>query len=49
MAALTIWPACSISTSLNVGDTITLTTRLGTRTYSVTSVNKISETDNSLV
>ena len=34
---------------LNVGDTITLTTRLGTRTYSVTSVNKISETDNSLL
>ena len=35
--------------NLNVGDTITLTTRLGTRTYSVTSVNKISETDNSLL
>ena len=33
--------------NLNVGDTITLTTKLGTRTYSVTSVNKISETDNS--
>ncbi len=35
--------------NLNVGDTITLTTKLGTRTYSVTSVNKISETDNSLL
>ncbi len=35
--------------NLNVGDTITLTTRLGTRTYAVTSVNKISETDNSLL
>ncbi len=32
---------------LNTGDTITLTTRLGTRTYSVTSVSKISETDTS--
>ena len=32
---------------LNTGDTITLTTRLGTRTYSVTSVQKISETDSS--
>ena len=29
--------------------TITLTTKLGTRTYAVTSVNKISETDNSLL
>ena len=28
---------------------ITLTTRLGTRTYAVTSVNKISELDNSLL
>ena len=35
--------------NLNVGDTITLTTKLGTRTYAVTSVNKISETDNSLL
>ena len=35
--------------TLNVGDTITLTTKLGTRTYAVTSVNKISETDNSLL
>ncbi len=34
---------------LNVGDKITLTTKLGTRTYEVTSVNKISETDNSLL
>ncbi len=32
---------------LNAGDTITLTTKLGTRTYSVTSVSKISETDDS--
>ena len=31
--------------TLDIGDTITLTTRLGTRTYSVTSVKKISETD----
>ena len=35
--------------TLNVGDIITLTTKLGIRTYSVTSVNKISETDNSLL
>jgi sortase A len=33
--------------TLNVGDTITLTTKLGTRTYAVTSVSKISETDRS--
>ena len=33
--------------TLNIGDEITLTTKLGTRTYSVTSVQKISETDNS--
>jgi len=33
--------------TLNIGDEITLTTKLGTRTYSVTSVEKISETDNS--
>lgn len=33
--------------TLNMGDEITLTTMLGTRTYSVTSVQKISETDNS--
>ena len=35
--------------TLNVGDAIILTTKLGTRTYAVTSVNKISETDNSLL
>jgi sortase A len=35
--------------NLNVGDTITLTTKLGTRTYAVTSVSKISETDNSML
>jgi sortase A len=34
---------------LNEGDTITLTTKLGTRTYSVTSVEKISETDDSML
>ena len=33
--------------TLSEGDTITLTTQLGTRTYSVTSVEKVSETDNS--
>ena len=33
--------------TLNTGDTITLTTQLGTRTYAVTSVAKVSETDNS--
>ena len=32
--------------TLDVGDTITLTTKLGTRTYSVVSVKKISEMDN---
>ena len=31
--------------TLNEGDKITLTTKLGTRTYSVTSVKKITETD----
>jgi sortase A len=30
-----------------VGDTITLTTKLGTRNYAVTNVSKISETDQS--
>jgi len=35
--------------TLEVGDTITLTTALGTRTYSVTSVMKISETDNTML
>ena len=33
--------------TLEVGDTIHLTTRLGTRTYKVISVEKISETDRS--
>ena len=33
--------------TLQPGDTLTLTTKLGTRTYSVVSVKKISETDNS--
>ncbi|MDE6997429.1 MAG: class D sortase [Oscillospiraceae bacterium] len=35
--------------TLNTGDTITLTTQFGTRTYSVTSVMKIAETDNSML
>ena len=30
-----------------VGDKMTLTTKLGTRTYKVTSVSKVSETDRS--
>ena len=33
--------------TLSIGDSITLTTKLGTRTYSVTEVKKISELDNS--
>lgn len=33
--------------TLNPGDTITLTTKLGTRTYAVVSVFKVSETDRS--
>lgn len=33
--------------TLEVGDTITLTTMLGTRTYAVTSVEKVSVTDSS--
>ena len=33
--------------TLNPGDTITLTTKLGTRTYAVTSVTKVNETDTS--
>lgn len=33
--------------TLSAGDTIILTTQLGTRTYSVTSVEKVSETDSS--
>lgn len=35
--------------TLSTGDRISLTTKLGTRTYAVTSVNKISETDNSML
>lgn len=35
--------------TLENGDRITLTTKEGTRTYSVTSVSKISETDNSML
>ncbi|MBR1497168.1 MAG: class D sortase [Oscillospiraceae bacterium] len=31
--------------TLNVGDTITLNTKLGTRTYAVVSVSKVDETD----
>jgi len=33
--------------NLQLGDTISLTTRLGTRTYEVTSMSKVSETDRS--
>ena len=33
--------------TLSIGDTITLTTKLGTRTYAVASVAKVSETDRS--
>ena len=33
--------------TLNPGDTITLTTKLGTRNYAVTSVTKVNETDTS--
>ena len=33
--------------TLDIGDTITLTTKLGTRTYKVTDVFKVSETDRS--
>ena len=33
--------------TLNIGDKITLTTKLGTRTYKVTDVFKVSETDRS--
>lgn len=35
--------------TLTLGDKITFTTKLGTRTYAVTSVTKISETDNSML
>ena len=33
--------------TLNLGDKITLTTKIGTRNYAVTSVSKVSETDTS--
>ena len=33
--------------TLNIGDKITLTTKLGTRSYQVTDVSKVSETDRS--
>ena len=33
--------------TLDIGDRITLTTKLGTRTYKVTDVSKVSETDRS--
>ena len=33
--------------TLNIGDKITLTTKLGTRTYKVTDVSKVSKTDRS--
>ena len=33
--------------NLQLGDTIILTTQLGTRSYEVTSVSKVSETDRS--
>ncbi len=35
--------------TLDIGDKITLTTKLGIRTYSVVSVQKIRETDNSML
>ena len=35
--------------TLSLGDTITLTTKAGTRTYSVTSVSKVKETDTSML
>lgn len=35
--------------TLKVGDSITLTTKAGTRTYSVTSVSKVKETDTSML
>ena len=35
--------------TLDTGDTITLTTKLGTRIYSVTNVMKVGETDNSML
>ena len=33
--------------TLDAGDEITLTTKLGTKTYEVTTVSKVSETDRS--
>src|SRR5699024_2336507 len=35
--------------TLELGDEITLTTKLGTRTYEVVSVSKVSETDRSVL
>lgn len=35
--------------TLKIGDTIKLSTKLGTRTYSVVSVSKVKETDNSML
>lgn len=35
--------------TLEIGDTITFTTKAGTRTYSVTSVSKVKETDTSVL
>ena len=35
------------SSAVTIGDKITLTTKLGTRTYKVTDVSKVSETDRS--
>ena len=35
--------------TLRTGDTISLTTPLGTRTYSVTSVSKVGVTDTSML
>ena len=36
-----------VGLTLEAGDTITLTTMLGTRTYAVTSVEKVSVNDSS--
>ena len=38
---------CLAAHKLGIGDKITLTTKLGTRTYKVTDVSKVSETDRS--
>jgi sortase A len=35
--------------TLDIGDTITYTTKLGTRTYKVVSVQKVKETDTSML